>query len=401
MKDKTPQQTAATENLFEGWDDASDVDFFSNDDDTSADDDEIKPVNTGEEEEEEEDVTNVSDTDPKVDPDKKKKEEVNVDDVLNFDEADEEADEEEGEEEGEPKKKASKEKAENISDSVALVNALKEKGLIELEEDVEINDENADDLLADSYEDTIEKRVTEMMASLPPVTKDLVKFSLKGGNEADFLSKLTTSQAKGIAEDMDLEKEENQVAVMTANLKGEGYDDEYINAQIDFMKDNGKLATLSKGVHKKIVDKSKAERAAEVKRQADTKDAQKEKLREYKKNLSKLVSESDEISGLTLSKQDKADLPSYMTDANVKNGDSNVTAFQRDLFTALQDSGKAAALAKILRSDFDFSDIANKSKTDQAKKFKKDVRRTSKKTPATSGSSQKPRTRRTLADVFD
>ena len=61
---------------------------------------------------------------------------------------------------------------------------------------------------------------------------------------------------------------------------------------------------------------------------------------------------------LRISKKESRELPDYITNANIETEDGRVTTgFYNDLSKALRDKNKILALAKIIKTDFDFSDI--------------------------------------------
>jgi len=129
---------------------------------------------------------------------------------------------------------------------------------------------------------------------------------------------------------------------------------------------------------------------------------QKEEYKEYKRNLKTKVktylNDKKEVGGMQISPIDKTSLPSYLVDEIVptENG-KNITKFYSDLSAALADEAKSVILAKLLRSDFDFSKFQRNAKTEIAKEVKAGVRR-NKLVPSRSvGSSQK---NKTLADYF-
>lgn len=386
------KETTSTdnENVFAGWENPEDISIF---DDTA---DETADAPDNEKEEEDAGSTKI---DSEEGEDKTGEEEGNsdADDIFSeFEDNTEEEEEAENtddeEEEQETPKSGSK---------VSTLNYLKEKGLLdfELEEGEELTEERAEELLEDSYESTIEDRIAEKLQGLPPVTKSLVELAIKGGNEQDLLAQLSKNPSVGkITEDMDLDAEDNQKLVIETDLRAQGYDEDEIETQLEYLKDSGKMKTMSEKAHKRHIDKNKKQLEETVRQQEERKRKAKESLRNFKNKISENLKEIEDINGLKLSDKHKKDLPSYMSDPVVKTQNGNVSKFQSDLFNMLQDDNKAMALARLVYEDLDLSDVAANAKTGQAKKIKDDVRR-KKQTPKTSGSSQKKA--RPLAEYFN
>lgn len=389
---------------FGGFDSASEIDFFGETPDGGSAVDTTKETTKDEAEEESADDQDVTTLDEEGNPSppketaKDEEEETEDDDFFGSTDIDE--DEAEGDEE-EPKKKTGNEVP--VGKNVSFLEQLKERGLAdyELEEGEELTDERAGELIEDSYESGLESRLSELLESLPPVTRDLVKFASKGGNESEFLAKVGKQpSATSISKDMDMSEEKNQEAVIKAQLQADDHDEEYIDAQLEFLKDSGKLESLSKKYHGKILARDEAARAADLKSVEDRKKAMKENARNFKSTIASHLKTNKEIKGFSFNDKDANDLPSYIGDSNIKtDSGQQISAFQRDLFTALQDKDNSILLAKLVQSDFDFSQIANKSKTNQTKRIQEDVRR-AKTTTAKSSGSSRTQSRKSLADLL-
>ena len=273
---------------------------------------------------------------------------------------------------------------------------LKEKGLadFELEEGEELTDEMAEEILEDSYENAVEKRVGELFADIPQSVKDIVKFAIDGGNVDALFTKMKSQPALTITKDMDLEDETNQMSVIRLQKQAEGEDSETTETYIEFLKDSGKLKSMSEKVHAKLLENKNKVAKAEADRQAKIKEQNKKNERLFKKELTEFVNTTEQINGVALTKNDKKTLPNYMSE-KIKLEDGRVTTkMHQDLYNALQDKEKSALLAKILQSDFDFTDIAKAEKTKYSKEVKGDLNRSKKTTP------QKTAKKKDLANYF-
>jgi hypothetical protein len=194
--------------------------------------------------------------------------------------------------------------------------------------------------------------------------KDIFELSAKGGDVDSYLQKLTSGHATGITENLDLTSEANQISIIKTQLLKEGWDSDYIDTQIEFLKDSDNLEKMAKKHFEKWKKDNQAEKEAIMQRAKVAEEAEREGRRKMKSRVEELLTKEEELLGLKVSKSDAKTIPSYMSDKTVKlqNG-SYVTAMQRDLYTALQDEKKAVVLAKLLKDDLSFSDIIKNLET--------------------------------------
>lgn len=321
--------------------------------------------------------------------------------------ADDAEDDDEGEEEEQ------EEGSTFVSDNISTVSFLREKGILdfELEEGEELTEDLAKnylDNLEDNYDEAIDKRLEGLFKDLPEEIKQMNKYVLGGGDMNEFMQALTKVNAPGITEDLDIEDEANQEAVMKTMLSQEGHDEEYIKAQIEFLKDSGRLASIS-GTQ---FEKWKTGRKEYL---ADQTLAQKEKVKEERARLKKersemesYLQEKEKIHGLTVSKRDKESLPAYLMDKTVKleNGQS-ITQMQKELFyEVMQDKDASLQLAMLLKNrnkdgSFNFDSVKNSVKTDLTKNVKNNLRRAKSNVPQGSESQTTKNTNKSLADFFN
>lgn len=328
---------------------------------------------------------------------KEKEEEEEPEVTFSFEKTPEQVAEEEN-------KKAEK-KAEAASQLTpkSTLEFLKEKGLVsfELEEGEELTDDKAEAILEDSYEKAVEDGIEEMIKDLPESVKQLIKYASKGGSVEQLLTKMATGASSDINATTDMTVEENQIKAVQMDLQAQGYDKEYIEAQIEFLKSSGKLGSISKVASEKIIKAQEKEKADEVERVARIAQAKKENARKLKADLATKINSNLEVKGLTLSSKSDKDLPAYITDANVELQDGRVISdFQADLFKVMADPEKTLLLAKLVKSDFDFSSIVNKKVTKEARQLQKDLENSKDLNLKSKGSSQN-QVRKTLADLLD
>lgn len=281
---------------------------------------------------------------------------------------------------------------------------LKEKGLVDYEEDPDnpITDDDADNLLEDSWDKSVEAEVEATIKDLPDELKQLIKFASKGGDVGELLGKMVQHATSGINKNSDISNEDVQILAVTMDLRNQGYDQEYIDNQIEFLKEKDKLEGIAKKSFDKIVVEQETETAGQVQRQKEAVEYRKKQAREYKTNITTHINSLDEMGGLPISKQDKTILPTYISEPNVELQDGRfVSEMQADLFKVMADKDKIVLLAKLLKSDFDFSAIERKKQTQAARGIKDEIQRADKtQRVSNSGGGQKPN-KKAIWDMID
>lgn len=362
---------------FKGWEDSSQQHDFFGETNLEADVIQITPKE-GEEKSEE-----------------KKKEEEEEAKILEDQFKDFSSVDNEEEDESEDENLKSKDKPSKVStaNSKQTLEFLKEKGLVEfeLEEGEELTEELAENLLEDSWENALDSAVEDTIKELPQEVKDLIKFASKGGDVNEFLSNLTQNASTGVTKNSDISKESVQIAAITLDLKKQGYDQEYIDSQIDFLKGSDKLQNIAEKAYNKIIAEQEKESSDKIASLKEAQENRKKQARIYKGNITTHINSLAEVKGLPLTKKDKAELPDYISEPTVELQDGRyVSELQADIFKVMADKDKIVLLAKILKTDFDFSPIERKQQTAVSRDFKSKVENTEKLKTGNSEGVHKP-----------
>ena len=332
---------------------------------------------------------------------KEKEKEVKPEDNIDWDDDNPNPDATDVETPGAAPKKGEKTQ---VNSTIAAAQLLMDKGIVdyELEEGEELDEDTALELLEEGFESGVENRISELLGGLPNELQALNKYVLNGGDMNDFLSKMNTMGAStGITATLDISNEKNQELVVRQMYEDEGMDDDFIDTQLESLKDTGKLEAFAKKRFEKWKEQdSKVSQQAAQQQELQAK-AQREKARQYYSSLKTAV--NGEFEGIKLSAKDKNEIPGFMTDRNIKlsNG-AVVTPFNQNLMEVLQNETASIQLAKLLRDrkkdgTFDFSQLEKVAATKVTKEVKDNIRR-NKETPrkSTEVSTQS----RSLADYF-
>lgn len=294
------------------------------------------------------------------------------------------------------------------SQNIFILNKLKEKGFIdyELEEGEELTDELAEELIEEKFDESVDLKVQELLTELPDDKKQVVQFLIKGGNLDDLIDTLTSDNVS-IKLDVDLEKEENQISTLRKLLKLEDKDEEEIETEIEFLKDSGKLKTMTEKKFNKYKADYDNRQKELVKQQEKEIENEKKVIKQSKIKISTFLTSNDEVDGIKFSKDDKKQLPSYMNDKTVKLGSgATITQMQKELFYDLPKNEKAliqlATLLKNRNEDgtFNFESIVKSSKTKVAQEVRSEIRRNNTSIPGNS-TNKNNKSDKSLSDYFN
>lgn len=330
-------------------------------------------------------------------PAKKEEEEVVFESFEKKETPFEEGDEEEEEEKGKAKPNT------NVkSSALSTLTFLQEKGFIEgaLEDGKDYSDVEIEDMVEDAWDKSIDEAVEESAKNLPQQIKDLIKYATKGGDVNELLATMVTVASNPINKNSDIEEESVQEASVRQDLKEQGYDEEYISTQLEFLKDSGKLGAIGKKAFEKIVakqDKLAEDKVKEIEAENNNK---KTKSREFRTSLTNFVTQTKEVKGLTLSTEDSQVLPTYISEPKIQLADGRVvTELQADIYKAMGDKESLIALAKVVKSGFDFSSVKKKAVTEETRQNRRELQG-KKPDVATTATSRQNKTR-TIKPLWD
>jgi len=279
-----------------------------------------------------------------------------------------------------------------------LAKSLKEKGILA---SVEIPEEGIDEeVFVDLYENEIEARITDtfegFFEEMDDDGKAFLKFKKDGGSTADFMAQLksTAGYPTGDIEDANFQKE--VLRYYYNNV--EKLDEDDITDKLEWLEETDKLDKYAKKSYKQLDEIDKKSKAEIVKNQEAIVAKTNAENKKFEKGLKEEIRKLDNIKDFPLKKTEKEDLITFITKPAVKIGKNNyITAFQAELQKISSNYEGLILLAKLVKSDFDFSSIKTTEKTKQTRTLKKDLQRSRmNKKPTSSGSSS----RKSLSEFF-
>lgn len=241
----------------------------------------------------------------------------------------------------------------------AIAQYLAEQGVIDYEDSEDIED--SPEILENVVLQTAKNMVEEYKESIPDEAKSFLDYLEKGGDPSKYLESLT----KPIdIENIDLENEDNQKAVLREFLKTQDYSPEEIEDELKDYEDALILEKKAKTASKKL-EKIYNKRKQELIQQQELELANRQKqYEEYIRTLNSTIENSSTLGGLSVGPTEKKDFQKYLL-VRDKEG---LTQYEREVQENPIQTQLDLAYLKFKK--FDFSKLANKVKTQEAKRIK-------------------------------
>ena len=151
----------------------------------------------------------------------------------------------------------------------------------------------------------------------------LDEYVRNGGSFEDFYQRQQQSMSY---DNMDMEDESNQKAVIREYLRYQGYEDDQINRKIERYEDGDLLEDEANDAVVRLKSIQQQQIAAQELQQQQAKRAQEEQAREFITNLTNAISSLDNIRGIKIPKSDQKELFDYITKVDA----DGYTKYQKD-----------------------------------------------------------------------
>jgi hypothetical protein len=269
---------------------------------------------------------------------------------------------------------------------------LAQAGILDLEDEenqVETWDEKN---FIDVMEKTVDNRMWAKMEELAMETYGEAGVKLI---EDIFINKVPVPQYlqmfsnEQTVENVDLSEEVNQERIFRLYLAKTGMDDDEIEDQLSYARDNDRLESYAQKYQVKLVEKMQEERQrlsqeAEIRMQ-DMQKREEERQELYAKTLEESV-KSGEIQGYPINNNDAEELFSFVLDKpHVLPNGQRISDFEYRLATMRQeDPKKFLAVARLVQKDLDLTPIKKKAVSEETNSIFKGLK-TKTKTSSKSG----------------
>ncbi len=306
-----------------------------------------------------------------------------------------------------PKEEKEKEITDEEIDYIYTLEVLKEKGLVdyELQEGEELTNDVAEELIEENLNKKVEERVGELFNELPDIVKQINKYVLDGGDLNKFFGSIVKSNQVGLSNDMDLEEVSNQELVARTIMREEGFDNEYINSQIELLKESNNLKKYSQQKFKVWTAQNEAEQRELFEKQEAERQQTIRERNESKKQISSLMSDTSKL-GLSLSMKDKKEMASYLFDEPIRlSSGGTLSRFYNDFFDVIKNPVTMVQIATLIRNkntdgSLNFNPIAKTVETKVVTKVKNEITRNKMNSPRKSSESNGSDSTKSLADYL-
>lgn len=331
--------------------------------------------------EDEEDEDDTVPTDPKPAKEKKETEDAPFSDTL-------------------PAKEEEVTEDEDVTFYSTLATEMKEKSIFQfaqLPEDGKITEEKFFELQEEEIEARTEQTVQDFIAEM----KDedgaaFIRHKRAGGSTREFLD--FYSRVNELPE-VDTETESGQEKIIKHYLKTvEKLDEDEIEDKLDWLKEGGKQKKYAEKYNQKLSAEAETAKKEFLASQIAAQTAREESRKTYVNTLKSTIDSTENVNGFVFAKKDKGDLLDYIVKPSVKvNGNQYLTAFQSELGRIIKEEPqKLLVLAKLLKNDFDTSDMTVVKQTEATKKIKSSLDQKKSKLASSSGTKS-----RSLVDYFN
>jgi len=218
----------------------------------------------------------------------------------------------------------------------AMIDYLYNSGYIDLKEDEDYTQYEGDDLdvfIENKMDEAVDSRINEALSQLPDVVRQLNEYALAGGDVTTFFSQIANYNSTGITENMNVEDPLNQEIIVRSALRSQGYAEDYINSQIEFLKTNNYLTSHATAYYNNYMQSKRAqlEQMAVTQKQAELE--RRKAVETSRRNITNYVMGRDAIGDIPLTARDKKELSDYMTYPAYELEDgTRISALQKDLY---------------------------------------------------------------------
>lgn len=277
---------------------------------------------------------------------------------------------------------------------------LKDKGIIknvELEEGEVLTADRLLEIQEEEFNIEVENRINEFADNI--IGEEgvaLMKFLRDGGNIKDYV--IAMKEAPDIPSG-NIEDEDYQEKIVASKLRMDGWSEEEILDQIEYLQSAGTLKKRAAFFEKKLKEKAQAKKEKVLQEQESKRRQAELKRQEFEGTLKQTITSKTDFYGLKVTPAKANKILKNITTPSIELEDgTKITKVQDDLAKAFNDPEKLIALSVILDNNFDFSAFSKKIADEKVKDVKKNIENRRTNPRNVTGSSN---IGSSLADYFD
>lgn len=250
----------------------------------------------------------------------------------------------------------------------SLFNDLKENGILTIDLDA---DEKLDStMFLEKFEQELDKRVEEEIVAFASdfdeEAKAFIEFKKNGGSTVDFLKLYLNESELPVTS---VETVNEQEAFLRYYLKNyEDMEYEEIDEELELYKERNQLEKKATKAFQKITAQIEQQKQTVLQQQKTLKETDEKNKYEFIKKLDGTLKASTTIGEFNVTNEDKKELVNFIVKPTVAQGTRKVTGMQSKINEIYRDPEKLLLFAKLIKNDFDLSDLVKKVETKVTKK---------------------------------
>lgn len=281
-----------------------------------------------------------------------------------------------------------------------LFKGLKEKGIFtsEITDDEKLDEETfttkIDSEIQTRSDEYIESFIEDLQSDEDAAA--FIRFKKNGGDTKEFLRVYGLDAEVPELDSDDEDSSSDFIKYYYKNIEKLSYDD--VEEKLEWYKEKNKLKEHSEKLKQKIDTYQQKEKEELIRKQAEQIKSIEENNKKFITSIKDTVSKVDNVKDFKITQTDKKELVDFITKPTIKVGKDNyITPFSNALKTimASEDRSKLILIAKLLKNDFDITDIVKEVNTKVVKETKTKLSELSKIVKPTSQEKRK-----SLADYF-
>lgn len=288
-----------------------------------------------------------------------------------------------------------------------LAKELKERGTfsnVEISDETELDEESFFEHMDKEVDSRVEEFFESFFQELDEDGKRFLQFKKNGGNTREFFSVYGKSSELNIEEFDGNNKDHIKQVLRYYYTNVEPLDsEEDVNDKLEWLEEGGKAKAYAQKYFDKIKKAEEESKASLLAAQQQRLAEREQGAKKFVSSLSETLTKTDEVFKFKFSEEDKKTLTPFITKGTVKVGKNNyIPEFNAKLGAILraetpEQMKNLLLLAKLVKSNFDTTDLVTEVKTKVTQEVKSKLKETKRNVkPSSSGNN----TSKSLSDYF-
>lgn len=240
---------------------------------------------------------------------------------------------------------------------------------VEIEEGEVLDAASFIELQQQEIEAELEERLKDFVSELDDDAKQFIKFKKEGGDTNEFFK--FHFKNKEFDLNGDINDEDYQDYIIRNKLRKDDWEDDVIEETLRNLGENGQKEKQAEKFLNKFQREEEVKKESLFKELEQQKAYAKQQEQAFNNNLRSIIKETNEINGFKFDVKEKEDIYNFLVVQKHKTSPTTaITDFQKSLSEALNDTNKVLILTKLLRNNFNFTELEKNIKTKNVKEIK-------------------------------